>query len=39
MKPTKTIIIINYHTYFHSHYKLKSDGNIKALHLKLLLKT
>ena len=28
----------NYHTYYNSHYKLKSDGNIKALHLKLLLK-
>ena len=26
-------------SYLLSHYKLKSDGNIKAIHLKLLLKT
>ena len=25
-------------SYYNSHYKLKSDGNIEALHLKLLLK-
>ena len=30
------IIILSY---YNSHYKLKSDGNIEALHLKLLLKT
>ena len=29
----------HYHTDYNSHYKLKSDGNIEALHLKLLLKT
>ena len=29
----------NYHYYFNLHYKLKSDENVKVLHLKLLLKT
>ena len=32
MKPTKL-------SYYNSNYKLKSDGNIKVLHLKLLLKS